>query len=85
VKRTRAEEYRRLAHECLAAARSAATDELRALLTERAAFWLGLAQEQEDESANLKRPIPSSPAGEPPVVQQQQQVQTRPRRDDAGE
>ena len=83
MKRTRAEEYRRLAHECLAAARSAASEDSRALLTERAAFWLGLAQEQEDERADLKGPISPSPAQERPVVQQQQQVQ--PRGDDQDE
>ena len=82
MKRTRAEEYRRLAHECLAAARSVASEGLRALLTERAAFWLGLAQEQEDERADLKGPISPSPAQERPVVQQQQ---VQPRGDDQDE
>jgi hypothetical protein len=58
VTRARAAEYRRLAQECLAAARSTSTEEVRALLTEQAAHWFRLAQEQEEEAAATGPPQP---------------------------
>jgi hypothetical protein len=41
--RERAEEYRRLAQDCLMAARAASKEDVRAALTEQAAYWLRLA------------------------------------------
>ncbi len=75
---SKAEEYRRLARECLAAARSASTDEGRAALADMAQHWFRLAQQQDDESASLDRSAPP-PAAEDsrPVAQQQQQVQPK--------
>jgi hypothetical protein len=75
VTRARAEEYRRLAQECLAAARSASTREIRAALTQRAAFWFRLAEEQDAEVASIGGWVPRTPAQEQPGVQQQQQNQ----------
>jgi hypothetical protein len=74
VTRTRAEEYRRLAQDCLIAARSASKEDVRAALTEQAEYWRRLAQEQEDEGANIDL-VPPTPVEERPAVQQQQQVQ----------
>jgi hypothetical protein len=53
--RSRANEYRRLAQECFAAARSVA-GELRAALIERAEYWLRLAKQQ-DEATDLGQPV----------------------------
>jgi hypothetical protein len=83
VTRTRAEEYRRLARECLTVAASASTQETRAALIERAEFWFRLAEEQDDEAADVAGPIPPSQPAEQPAAQQQQQVQ--PEDDDKGE
>src|SRR5262245_35782793 len=47
VTRTRAEEYRRLAQQCLAMARSASTEEGRATLLEAAQSWFRLVEEQD--------------------------------------
>jgi hypothetical protein len=68
--RTRAEEYRRLAEECLAAVRMVSTEEARAALIERAELWFRLAKEQDDESA-----VEGSESQ--PAAQQQQQVQPK--------
>ena len=78
---SKAEAYRRLARECLAAARSASTEEGRTALADMAQHWLRLAEQQDDESASLDGPAPP-PAAEDarPVAQQQQQVQ--PKEDD---
>jgi hypothetical protein len=77
VTRERAAEYRRLALECLEAARST-TGELRAALTERAEFWSCLAKEQEEEPANVESSVPPGlPTENQPVAQQQQQVQPK--------
>jgi hypothetical protein len=64
VTRARAEEYRRLAQECLIAARTVTTDEARAVLIERAEFWFQRAQEQDDENSNIERPVPPIPSEE---------------------
>jgi hypothetical protein len=77
VTRARAEQYRRLAEECLAAMRSVSTEEARAVLIERAQFWFRLAKEQDDESANIEGSVPPTTAEEWPAAQQQQQVQPK--------
>jgi hypothetical protein len=74
--RARAEEYRRLAEECLAAMRTVSTEEARAILLERAQFWFRLAKEQDNESSNIAVP-PTAAGGSQPVAQQQQQVQPK--------
>jgi hypothetical protein len=53
VTRARAEEYRRLAQECLTTARTVTAVEARAALIERAEFWFRLAKEQDDSAAAL--------------------------------
>jgi hypothetical protein len=65
---SKAEGYRRLARECLAAARSASTEEGRTALADMAQHWFRLAGQQDDESASLR-----------PVTQQQQ---IQPKKDD---
>jgi hypothetical protein len=78
VTRARAEEYRRLAQECLTTARTVTTEEVRAALIERAEFWFRLAEEQDNESSNVAGPVPPPAAGESqPAAQQQQQVQPK--------
>jgi hypothetical protein len=49
VTRARAEEYRRLARECLAAVPMVSIEEGRAVLIERAQLWSRLAKEQDDD------------------------------------
>jgi hypothetical protein len=73
---SKAEQYRRLARECLAAARSASTEEGRTALTDMAQHWFRLAEQQDHESASLDGWAPP-PAAEDsrPAAQQQQQVQ----------
>jgi len=75
---SKAEEYRRLARECLAAVRSASTEEGRTALADMAQHWFRLAEQQDDESASLEGSAPP-PAAEDsrPVAQQQQQVQPK--------
>jgi hypothetical protein len=76
--RARAEEYRRLAQECLAAVRMVTTKDARVVLIERAELWFRLAKEQDDESANIEGLVPPTAAEESqPVAQQQQQVQPK--------
>jgi hypothetical protein len=78
VTRYRAEQYRRLAEECLAAVHTVSTEEARAVLIERAQFWFRLAKEQDDESTNVEGSIPptSTPESQP-AAQQQQQIQSK--------
>jgi len=81
VTRQRAEEYRRLASECLAASRAVSSEETRAALIAIAQGWLRLAEEQDDAEAEdlpLGREEPQRPA-----AQQQQQVQ--PKKDENNE
>jgi hypothetical protein len=73
VTRTRAEEYRRLAQDCLMAARSASKEDVRSALTEQAAYYFRLAEQQD---ANTDSP-PPTPVEDRPVVQQQQQDQPK--------
>jgi hypothetical protein len=71
--RERAAHYRRLALECLEAARST-SGELRVALIERADFWSHLAKGQDEESANVEMSVPpSGPTHDQPVAQQQVQ------------
>jgi hypothetical protein len=83
VTRTRAEDYRRLAQECRAAARATSTEEVRALLTEQAAHWFRLAEQQEQEAAGIEGSTPPTPTQDQPTAQQQQQIQ--PNEDDKKE
>jgi hypothetical protein len=53
-------------------ARLASIEEARAVLVHMAQSWFRLAEEQDDESANV---LPLAPEESRPVVQQQQQVQ----------
>ena len=73
---SRADEYRRLARECLAMAHMMATEETRASLIAMAQAWHRLAEEQE---ASVP---PSAVEQFQPVVQQQQQQQVQPKDDD---
>jgi hypothetical protein len=78
---SKAEEYRRLARECLAAARSASTEEGRTALVDMAQHWFRVAAQQDDESASIDGSAPPPAAADSrPVAQQQQQVQ--PKEDD---
>ena len=74
--KTRAEEYRRLAHGCLALAKSVATEEARIALIGMASRWLRLAEEQADgtDDPGVMVPPTSTETAQVPV-QQQQQIQ----------
>lgn len=74
VTRTRAEEYRRRAQECLDLARTLSLETARASLIDMAQSWLRLAEEQEEHEAVIPPPAVERPQ---PVVQQQQQVQPK--------
>ena len=76
----RAEQYRRLAEECLAAMRTVSTEETRGVLIERAQYWFQLAKEQDDQSADFGGSIPPTPT---PKSHPQQQV--KPKDDDKKE
>ena len=73
---TSAEEYRRLAQECLVTARSASIYEARAALVKMASTWFRLAEEQDNDSADRSVPPPISKPAQPPA-QQQQQIQPK--------
>jgi len=77
VTASKAQEYRRLAQECQAMARSVSTPQARAALLEMAQTWLRLAGQQE-----LAIPPGGIDAAQP-AVQQQQQIQ--PKDDDKAE
>jgi hypothetical protein len=68
----RADQYRRLAGDCLALADSMSTEDARRSLIEMAQVWTRLAEEQE----NVFAPIPVSGALHA-AVQQQQQIQPK--------
>jgi len=77
-----AEECRRLAQQCLIAARNTKKKDLRAALLQRAQVWLELAQWQEEQERALSSaPLPSPTIQQPQPVQQQQQQQVRPKTD----
>jgi hypothetical protein len=78
VTRSTAEEYRRLAQECRAMARSVSTEEARAALLEMAQVWLRLADEREAAIPPGETPIPPAGVeGAQPAAQQQQQIQPK--------
>jgi hypothetical protein len=68
----RAEEYRRLAADCLTMARTTSNEQTRIALIDQAQTWLRLAEEQE-----ASQPPPATPDRPQPVAQQQQQVQPK--------
>ena len=68
----RADQYRRLAGECLALTDSMSSEDARRSLIEMAQVWTRLAEEQ--ESAFTPRPVPE--ASHAPL-QQQQQIQPK--------
>jgi hypothetical protein len=76
VTRIKAEEYRRLAQECLATARTVSTEEARANLLAMAQVWQRLADQQDHGSDLTKAPAPPL-APEQPAAQQQQQIQPK--------
>ena len=71
MSRDRAEQYRRLARECLEMARTISFGTKREILIDMAQTWLRLAEEQEVAIP----PIKAEKAQ--PVMQQQQQVQPK--------
>ena len=81
---SRAEEYRRLARECLEAAHSGQNEDGRNALLQMAQVWLRLAAEQADDVGQAAAPPPGAAAEPRPVVQQQQQVQPK-TEDDKGQ
>jgi hypothetical protein len=74
VTRTRAEEYRRKAQECLDLARQISLERDRAALLDMAQSYLRLAKEQEAQEEIIPPPTPEQPQG---AAQQQQQVQSK--------
>jgi hypothetical protein len=75
IVRGRADEYRRLAEECLAMAHTTSTEEARRALLEMARVWTRLADEQDTAF------LPNVTDQPQPVVQQQQQQQVQPKKD----
>jgi hypothetical protein len=67
---SRAEEYRRLARDCLQLGTTFVTEEARSILIEMARVWSRLADEQDKTRAPMV-----IPEGSEVVVQQQQQHQ----------
>jgi hypothetical protein len=76
-----AEECRRLAQQCLIAARNTKKKDLRAALLQRAQVWLELAQWQEEQERALSSAPPPSPTIQQPQPVQQQQQQVQPKKD----
>jgi hypothetical protein len=87
VTRKKAEEYRRLAQQCLAMARTLSSAEARVSALQMAQVWQRLADEQDRSSGLVERPPPSPGGGsiQPIVQQQQQQQQVQPKDDDTKE
>jgi hypothetical protein len=85
VTHRKAEEYRRLAQQCLAMACTLSNAEARVSALQMAQVWQRLADEQDRNPGLVERP-PPSPGGGPiqPIVQQQQQ-QVQPKDDDTKE
>jgi hypothetical protein len=75
----KAEEYRRLARDCLEMARATSTEQARMVLVDQAQLWLRLAEEQEAaEQEVAAAPAPAAPdEARPPVQLQQQQIQPK--------
>jgi hypothetical protein len=74
VTRTRAEEYRRRAQECLDLARKISLERDRAVVLDIAQSWLRLAEQQETEEEITPPRTVEQPQ---PAAQQQQQVQPK--------
>ena len=84
VTRKKAEEYRRLAQQCLAMACTLSNAEARVSALQMAQVWERLADEQDRNPDLAERPPPPPRGGQiQPIVQQQQQVQ--PKDDDTKE
>jgi hypothetical protein len=79
---SRAEEYRRLARECLEAARTVQDEDGRTALLQMAQVWSRLADEQADDSGEQAPPVPSAEDRPVVLLQQQQQQQIQPKDDD---
>ena len=75
--RSQAQEYRKLARECRRLARTVSTEDGRTHLNAMAEVWERLADQQEQGSDLSEAPAPASPASEAPVIQQQQQIQSK--------
>ena len=75
VTRTRTEEYRRRAQECLDLARQISLERDRAVLLDMAQSWQRLAEQQETQEEITPPPIVEQP--QPATQQQQQQVQPK--------
>jgi hypothetical protein len=84
VTRKKAEEYRRLAQQCLAMARTLSSVEARVSALQMAQVWQRLADEQDRNPGLVERPPPSPGGPIQPIVQQQQQ-QVQPKDDDTKE
>jgi hypothetical protein len=84
VTHKKAQEYRRLAQQCLAMACTLSNAEARVSALQMAQVWQRLADEQ-DRSPDFAERSPPPPGGgqTQPIVQQQQQVQ--PKNDDTKE
>jgi hypothetical protein len=74
---TSAEEYRRLARECLVAARSFPDGERRTTLLQMAQVWQRLADEQADATQPFVETPPRTTEPAQPPAQQQQQIQPK--------
>jgi len=72
---SRADEYRRRAHQCLEMAGAFRDREARSALSHMAEVWLRLADDYEDANERLRRSL-AAEEGQP-VVQQQQQIQPK--------
>jgi hypothetical protein len=72
---SKAEECRRLAQQCLIAARGSDKKHARIALLQRAQVWLELAQWLEGEEEGLASPPAVGERAQPVVQQQQQQMQ----------
>jgi hypothetical protein len=79
VTRKKAEEYRQLAQQCLAMARTLSNAEARMSALQMAQVWQRLADEQDRNPGLVERPLPPAGGGpiQPIVQQQQQQVQPK--------
>ena len=67
----RAEEYRRLARECLRLVATVTTEEARSSMIEMARVWARLAEEQETRLISRMADTPQ------PAIQQQQQLKPK--------
>jgi hypothetical protein len=78
VTHSKAQEYRRLAEQCLAMARTLSNAQARVSALQMAQVWQRLADEQDRNPDLAERPPPPPGGGQiQPIVQQQQQIQPR--------